>query len=80
MAINVEDPQALKDVVDHARIEFEKSGVMLVNRATDLIRQVLSSTLADLFAGENNIIAALDGWSFTISPITIRLNKPKETN
>ena len=80
--MNVEDPQALKDVADHTMVGLEKSGKVLIGTAVEAFKAAIAQALHDVFAGENNIIAALDGWTLgpieiTIKPI--RLNKPKET-
>lgn len=81
MALNVEDPQALKDVADHAAVDIETTGKRLIAAFMEAFKTEVASALHDIFAGENNIIAALDGWTLgpieiTIKPI--RLNNPKE--
>jgi hypothetical protein len=80
MGLDVESESTLNETIDRAKaaaadleVTAQKVGVNLVDR----VMQGIHGIIADVLKDENAIIAALDGWSVTISPITIRLTKPK---
>lgn len=72
----------LKKMGEGLLVDFERAGKRLIDHAADRFGEKAAGAIVDLFKGENNIIAALDGWTLTVThaalkePLTIRLHKP----
>jgi hypothetical protein len=77
-----------KETLDEAIDRAKAAGLVVVDRATvdaqGLVTQITknleaiaSGTIEELQIRVDHWLAELDGWTVTISPITIRLTKPK---
>jgi hypothetical protein len=88
MAFDAESKQTLDEVVDRAVSGFKVAGDEIVAKIQAalqstgeglIVKAQQAITAASAYAAHDvqMVISELDGWTLTIAPITIRLNRPQ---